>query len=106
MMSPFARVAGLTTEGHMSEVVTLKVVNPQKETPREEEVLVSYDKIMKEGRDFLAINKNTGFVVLIYTKDAKGGMTSMGNFAVSDPMDLYALPGFAAERIRNLRDED
>lgn len=93
-------------EDSMSEVVKLKLAETKKVTPREEEVLISYDKIMKEGREFLESNQNTGFVVLLYTKDTKGGMTSMGNFAVSDPMDLYALPGFASERIRDLRDDD
>ena len=87
----------------MPEVAKLKVVPKVDDT---QDCLEKFDSVTKEMREWISTRANCGFVVTAYARDGKGGMSSIANYRLADPMDAYAIPEFIKSRIENIRDAD
>ena len=86
----------------MTEVVKLKVAPKWSD---DEQTMEKYDTMQKEFREWLVDHPNSGFVMVAYHRKSDGGMSSIANYRIADPMDAYVLPDFVKGRIIDVRND-
>lgn len=84
-------------------VVELKVA-PKKNSG--EKLLEQYDKNNAEFREWLVNHPDGGYCMIAYERMTDGGMRSIANYWLADPMDAYSFPDFAKGRLEDVRHDE
>ena len=67
------------------------------------DTVAEFDKLAKAHREEIEKHGgDCGFVIITYWRPSLKSMSSRADYILNDPMDAYALPGFVAERIRDI----
>lgn len=84
----------------MAEVSRLKVADKS----HDERLMERFEEAVKDAREFLKNNPQSGFALLRYARKGLSEVTMEGDAYTYDPMDYFFLPEYAKAHLERLRE--